>query len=119
MHNRLPAFAAAHFVLLLMLLRFGSDKPDNSHNDAPVRVTRKGSATINQKTRSEQNTIKTDQNKTSSYEKIWFRVTRDLVSWHACQSHNLMWVGLKRIGHIANTTHLIAIGEACTMILVD
>ena len=21
---------------------------------------------------------------------IWFRVTRDLVSWHACQSHNLM-----------------------------
>ena len=64
-------------------------------------------------------TFKTDQNKTGSYEKIWFRVTCDLVSWHACQSHNLMWVGLKRIGHIANTTHLIAVGEACAMILVD
>ena len=43
----------------------------------------------------------------------------DLVSWHACQSCNFMWVGLKRIGYIANMTHLIAIGEACAMNLVD
>ena len=63
--------------------------------------------------------IRLTRTKPVATEKIWFRVTRDLVSWHACQSHNLMWVGLKRIGHIANTTHLIAVGEACVMILVD
>ena len=33
------------------------DMSNNSQNDAPIRVTRKGSATINQKTRSERNTI--------------------------------------------------------------
>ena len=62
---------------------------------------------------------KTGQNKTSSFEKIWFRDTHDFSFWHACQVCNLMWVGLKRIGHIANTTHLIPLGEACAMILVD
>ena len=51
-------------------------------------------------------TYKTGQNKTSSFEKIWFRDTHDLVS--ACQSCNLVWVGLKRIEcYITNMTHLI------------
>ena len=50
--------------------------------------------------------------------KIWFRDTHDFSFWHACQVRNLMWVGLKRIGHIANTTHLIPLGEACAMILL-
>ena len=58
MHNNLPVFAATHFILLLFVAAaIGSDKPNNSYNGALTRVTKRESATINQKTRSEWNMI--------------------------------------------------------------
>ena len=56
MHNSLPVFAAAHFNSAVVAAAIGSDKPNESHNDALIRVT-KGTCNNQTETRSEQDMI--------------------------------------------------------------
>ena len=51
--------------------------------------------------------IRLDRTKPVASKNLVLRYTQ-FSFWHACQSRNLVWVGLKRIRHyIAITTHLI------------